>query len=94
MSAAPLDILYIGGFGRSGSTLVERCLGQLDGFCAAGELRHLWSRGFVENQLCGCRQPLRDCAFWQAVVGEAYGGFTRLDAAALAALAQRVNRTR
>ena len=62
MTPAPLDILYIGGFGRSGSTLVERCLGQLDGFCAAGELRHLWDRGVVHNQLCGCQTPLRACA--------------------------------
>lgn len=90
----PLDVLYIGGFGRSGSTLVERCLGQLDGFCAAGELRHVWERGFAGNQLCGCKVPLRDCAFWRAVVDDAFGAFERVDAAALTALSRRVNRTR
>jgi len=94
VSTSPLDILYIGGFGRSGSTLVERCLGQLDGFCAAGELRHVWERGFAQNQLCGCQVPFRECAFWRAVFDEAFGGFDRVDPAAMAALVQRVNRTR
>lgn len=94
MSEAPLDVLYIGGFGRSGSTLVERCLGQLDGFCAAGELRHIWERSLAENQLCGCKTPFRDCAFWRAVIADAFGGFDRLDLADLVALSRRVNRTR
>ncbi len=94
MTPVPLDILYIGGFGRSGSTLVERCLGQLDGFCAAGELRHLWDRGVVHNQLCGCQTPLQACAFWQAVMDDAYGGFAAVDGHALMALAARVMRTR
>jgi hypothetical protein len=94
MSGAPLDILYIGGFGRSGSTLVERCLGQLDGFCAAGEVRHVWERSIAESQLCGCKTPFRDCAFWRAVMDEAFGGFERIDVEAMIALSRRVNRTR
>ena len=36
-------MLYIGGLGRSGSTLVERLAGQLPGACAVGELVHLWA---------------------------------------------------
>lgn len=94
MSTPPLDILYIGGFGRSGSTLVERCLGQLDGFCAAGEVSFVWERGLVQNQLCGCQVPFRECAFWRAVFDEAFGGFDRVDPVAMAALVQRVKRTR
>lgn len=94
MSSAPLDILYIAGFGRSGSTLVERCLGQLDGFCAAGEVSFVWERGFAQNQLCGCRVPFRECAFWRAVFDEAFGGFAHVDPATMAALRRRVNRTR
>ncbi|MGD9763483.1 MAG: sulfotransferase [Candidatus Binatia bacterium] len=94
MTASPLEILYIGGFGRSGSTLVERCLGQLDGFCAAGELRHLWDRGVIHNQLCGCKQPFEDCGFWREVGREAFGGFDRVDGRELMALSSRVTRTR
>lgn len=94
MPTPVLDILYIGGFGRSGSTLIERCLGQLDGFCAAGEVSFVWERGFAQNQLCGCRVPFRECAFWRAVFDEAFGGFDRVDPAAMAALVPRVKRTR
>ncbi len=94
MSTPPLDILYIGGFGRSGSTLVERCLGQLDGFCAAGEVSFVWERGFAQNQLCGCKVPFRECAFWRAVFDEAFGGFDGVDPATMAALVRRVKRNR
>lgn len=90
----PIRILYIGGYGRSGSTLLERALGQLDGFCAVGELRHVWDRGVRDNQLCGCGQPFRTCPFWGAVVDRAFGGFDRIDAAGMVELAHRTDRTR
>ena len=34
-----IDVLYIGGIGRSGSTLLAYLLGQLDGYVVAGELK-------------------------------------------------------
>ena len=60
-------VLYIGGFGRSGSTLVERILGQLPGFCSAGEIVFLWQRGLIDGQLCGCGVPVPECEFWSRV---------------------------
>ena len=36
--AGPVRVLYIGGLGRSGSTLLDRMLGQLDGVWSVGEL--------------------------------------------------------
>jgi hypothetical protein len=69
-------------------------LGQLDGFCAAGEVCFVWERGFAQNQLCGCQVPFRECAFWRAVFDDAFGGFDRVDPAAMAALVPRVKRTR
>jgi hypothetical protein len=68
-----LKILYIGGHGRSGSTLLERVLGQVDGFVSVGELRHIWKKGFMKNELCGCGKPFLDCEFWQAVITDAFG---------------------
>lgn len=94
MRSDPIRILYIGGYGRSGSTLVERALGQLDGFCAVGELRHVWERGFRDNQLCGCGQPFRACPFWREVVERAFGGFDRIDLPRMLRLAQSADRTR
>ena len=37
-----LRVVYISGWGRSGTTVVDRLLGQLPGFCSVGELRSLW----------------------------------------------------
>jgi hypothetical protein len=79
MNPEKIKILYIGGFGRSGSTLLQRVLGQIDGFFAVGELWNLWQSSFTENELCGCGQPFRECDFWNGVVQEAYGGFQNVD---------------
>jgi hypothetical protein len=72
-------VLYIGGWGRSGSTLLDRVLGQLPGFAAVGELRELWERGVRENRPCGCGQAFHECPFWTDVGRTAFGGWGRLD---------------
>ena len=79
-------VLYIAGAGRSGSTLLECILGELSGVVAAGEVTHLWQRGLVENQLCGCGTPLRECGFWGEVRRTALRGLTDDDIRDLAAL--------
>lgn len=72
-------VLYIYGFGRSGSTVLARALGQVKEICNVGELRWVWEQGFVGNHLCGCGTPFKECEFWSAVAQDAYGGFDRLD---------------
>ena len=94
MISDPTKLLYIGGFGRSGSTLVERILGQLPGFCSAGELVFLWQRGLAENQLCGCGAAFSDCDFWTRVGKTAFGGWDQVDAAEMIALKHEVDRNR
>lgn len=79
MDTGSFRVLYIGGYGRSGSTLLVRLLGQLPGFEAIGEMWNIWQQSFTENELCGCGQPFRECDFWGAVVEEAFGGFDRVD---------------
>ena len=93
-SPAPVKVLYIGGFGRSGSTLVERILGQLPGFCSAGEIVFLWQRGLLENQLCGCGATFSECDFWTRVGKTAFGGWDQVDAAEMLALQREVDRNR
>jgi len=68
VSKQEIKVVFIGGAGRSGSTLLDRVLGQGKGFVSVGEMYHIWQRGFIENQLCGCGQPFRSCGFWQEVV--------------------------
>jgi len=47
-------VLYILGWGRSGSTVLGNILGEIDGFFSAGELHYLWERSLVEGRACGC----------------------------------------
>lgn len=94
MKKQGLKVIYIAGYGRSGSTLLERMLGQIDGFVAVGELRHIWERSFGENQLCGCGKSFRGCRFWQDVVAEAFGANQDLQIEDIRSLMHIVDRTR
>ena len=68
-----IPVIFIAGAGRSGSTLLDRLLGQSEQLASLGELRHLWVRGLRENQLCGCGSPFSECVFWRAAMEEAFG---------------------
>jgi len=92
-SAKP-RVLYLGGLGRSGSTLIERLLGELPGVCAVGEVVHMWRRGIVEGERCGCGEPFGECPFWRLVGKAAFGGWDRVDIGRVAALQRTVDRTR
>ena len=63
-----IKIIYIAGLGRSGTTLLDRVLGQADNACSTGELKLLWRRGCVKNQLCGCGKSFNTCMFWYSVM--------------------------
>ena len=66
-------VLYIAGPGRSGSTLLDLVLGQVDGVVSIGELRNLWYAGFHGAWPCGCGKPVTECPFWSAVLARAFG---------------------
>jgi hypothetical protein len=87
-------VLYVGGSGRSGSTLLSRLLGELPGFFAAGELRYLWREGLGEDRLCGCGARFSSCEFWSAVGEEAFGGWNKIDPWEIAELEASVSRQR
>lgn len=88
----PLKVLFIGGYGRSGSTLLDRVLGQVPGFLSVGELRHVFQEGFVENRRCGCGEPFLECDFWQAVTRRAFGELDAAELEDVVALKERVDR--
>jgi UDP-N-acetylglucosamine transferase subunit ALG13 len=87
----PVTLLFIGGWGRSGSTLLGRMLGQLPGFVLGGELRQLWARA-AEDGDCGCGRSFRTCDFWRAVGERAFGGWDRVDLGRLQKLRSSVDR--
>lgn len=76
----PPRVLMIGGAGRSGSTLLERCLAQVPGITGVGEAVHLWERGLREDQLCGCGRPFSQCPTWGKIGDHAFGGWDQVDA--------------
>lgn len=65
-------VLYVGGTGRSGSTVLANLLGEADGMVSVGEVRFLWERGIQEDRLCGCGERFSVCPFWQEVLRTAY----------------------
>lgn len=74
-----IRLLYIGGYTRSGSTMLNRLLATIDDHIAVGEVWHIWRVGLKENQLCGCGTPIRNCPFWSDVFDHAFGGFDKVE---------------
>ena len=64
-------VLYILGYGRSGSTMLGMALGQHPGMVNLGEISVLRSfvpgPTYVPPRACGCLQQLDHCPFWSGV---------------------------
>jgi hypothetical protein len=61
---------YIAGMGRSGSTLLARLLGEIDGVFNAGEAFRvlLDARMMRRNLPCGCGKAVDRCPFWGPIL--------------------------
>jgi hypothetical protein len=88
-----VNVVYIAGWGRSGSTLIGSILGQIPGYFAAGELRYIWDRGLLENWRCGCGEPFRTCPVWSAIMRQTSGTDVAVGASQMSQWSKRV-RTR
>ncbi|HQR26671.1 MAG TPA: sulfotransferase [Nocardioides sp.] len=87
-------VVYLGGFGRSGSTLLERILGAVPGWVNVGELVDLPRSVYPHRELCGCGERFTDCPFWSRVGQDAFGGWSDETLARLAGLRLDVARQR
>jgi UDP-N-acetylglucosamine transferase subunit ALG13 len=85
-------VLFVAGWGRSGSTLLDRLLGQVPGTFSVGEVRDIWHRGVIENRLCGCGASFHDCEIWSEVGKEAFGGWEHLNLREVTRLRSRLDR--
>lgn len=65
---APLKVVFILGFPRSGSTVLGNILGQIDGWFFTGELRELWRRSDLSSSRCGCGRSVAECSLWHSVL--------------------------
>lgn len=90
MAADRLKVLYVTGFGRSGTTILDNILGQLDGVFAAGELHYIWDRSLEQNRLCACGEAFSNCPVWQRVMA-ALGADYEPDTARLVQLRESLN---
>ena len=86
----PLKVLFIAGWDRSGSTLLDNLLGQIDGFFSTGELRYIWERGELMGGRCGCGQRVTECEIWAAVLEKLHEDGATPDAATIVRWQDRV----
>jgi hypothetical protein len=93
-SVEPVRVLFLGGLGRSGTTLLERVLGEVPGIAPLGEIVHLWLRDVQDNERCGCGEHFAECPFWRKVGDRAFGGWDNVDVGQIEALRLAVERTR
>ncbi len=89
MNQSKIKVLYIGGWGHSGSTILARILGQIDGFFHSGELRTVWLDGLKPSGICGCGVPLKQCSIWSSVFEKAFGGIEQIDREEMTRLRRR-----
>lgn len=75
----PVEVAFVGGIGRSGSTLLCRVLGQVPGVVHVGEICYLWNQSVRNNRLCSCGRPFLGCPFWTEVGSAAFGGWDAVD---------------
>ena len=75
-------VLYVGGEGRSGSTVLSSMLGNVDGYLPVGELRGIW-QAVLLDELCGCGEPFSRCDLWTEIGAHAFGGWDTIDAQAM-----------
>lgn len=94
MAQKRIKVLYILGMTRSGTTILDRILGNIDGFFSLGEFYTIWDQYFSANRECGCEKAFRSCPLWQAVFNDVYGGFSQLDPKNLLDIQSHYFRTR
>jgi hypothetical protein len=92
-SSDKVKVLYIGGQGRSGSTVLGRMMGEIDGCVHVGEVVYIW-RPFLENRLCSCGEKFHECPFWTEVIREGFGGPDNIDHERILSTKQRLERIR
>lgn len=61
------SIIYILGFARSGSTVLNIILGNIQQVFAAGEINAFVRSGWVADEYCSCGNRVSNCEFWPDV---------------------------
>jgi hypothetical protein len=88
-AASDMRVVYVGGYGHSGSTLLNIMLGQSPGIMGAGELFRLAGAAWPREEFCSCGVALPRCPVWNAIIdhwtahvgGDAVARYDRLQRA-------------
>lgn len=88
-----VQVLYVGGLPRSGSTLTDLMLDRLPGHCAVGELFYLFRNGAQHDTACSCGAAFSRCEFWTDVGKAAFDGWDEQTISEALRLQGRVDRT-
>ena len=86
-------VAFIAGLGRSGSTLLDRMLGQVPGCCNIGEASQIWL-SLTRGTRCGCGRPSESCPFWVSVLEQVFDDDREAGVAEALRLQRRVDRVR
>lgn len=62
-----MKIIYIAGDGRSGSTLLEMVLANIEDSISVGEAARFWKRFSEGDSNCGCGSKITECALWSGL---------------------------
>jgi hypothetical protein len=69
-----VKVLFVGGTGRTGSTVLTRLMGSAPGWFSGGELAFIWRYGLTRGGLCSCGVPLGTCPVWSLVLARTGSG--------------------
>ena len=60
-------VIYIAGYGRSGSTILDMLLGMHPTIFGAGEVTSIFDQ-WLQNGICSCKRSCKECVFWAAII--------------------------
>jgi len=70
-----IQVNYVLGLGRSGSTVIGRAMAEVLGAVPGDEVMAVWQRGVLEDRVCSCGVPFSLCVHWRSVVATAPSWF-------------------
>jgi hypothetical protein len=82
-------IIYIAGYGRSGSTILDTLLGNHPLIFGSGELAHFFAE-WLRDASCSCGEKLSDCLFWQEVMDHLWATLPNLELVAAKQVTRRI----
>ena len=91
---AKVPVVFLGSVPRSGSTIISDLMNEHHQMINIGELVHLWERGVIADNLCGCGETFSTCDFWGQVGKAAFGGWEQVSGERMHKLQKRADRTR